>query len=98
MIKSTYKCTLTLIVGNEELEVNVPNYETPYFVAMNKNGDIFIYDTIPAKSGYDYNPINSKHHTHIASVVEVNTMPYIDHCIEVNMFDTIIDFNEGIAK
>ena len=98
MIRSTYMHTLTIIVGNEELEVNIPNFEYPYFVAMNKNGDIFMYDSKPARAGYDYNLVDCKRHMHIASVIEIDTQPYIDHCIEVDMFDTIVDFNSGTSR
>lgn len=98
MIKSTYQCTLTLVVGDEELEVNVPNFDTPYFVAMNKNGDVFMYNTMPARAGYDHNPIDCDKYMHIASVIEVDTAPYIDKCIEVGIFDSIVDFNKGIAQ
>ena len=85
---------MTIVIGNEKQEVNVPGLEFPYIVAINDNGDIFVYDNPPNRTDIGWEPsLLPGRYIHIASVIEFNSKPYVNNIIEIDIFDTIIDFN-----
>lgn len=98
MIIQMYVKTLTIKIGEEIAIINVPDYDTPYVIAMDKNGELHMYDVMPEKLDNSYDNFPNSNYCHIATYNNGDAEKYFDTIIEVDMFDTIIDFNKGIAE